>query len=410
MKMHNQKSIISTLISKPRLSPAALLVVSVLALIFSSVQVFAHTHSPVNLNSLTAEQKAILAEPRLIDTGDGKPRWVTFGETFELSEKAHMDGRCGGYFDLTDAPEIVNNDTLPMVEWFKLDLNDRPMTQASYLSDALKNLDSKSIQATVAKLSSFKNRYYQAPTGIEAAEWIASQYRSLAKSRSDVQVELFKHNAWAQPSVIATLRGQKKPDEIVVIGGHLDSINQGGWGSNSQTAPGADDNASGTATVMEVFKVLVQTGFRPDRTIMFMGYAAEEVGLRGSQEIANTFKNQGKAVVAVAQFDMTGFNGSRGNIVFMTDFVSADLTKYAAKLVDTYVKAPWSTDKCGYACSDHASWTKAGYAAIMPFETKTGEMNRAIHTTNDLIGRLDFDHALMFARLGLSFVAELSRD
>lgn len=381
--------------------PAALLFISVVALVFTTVSAFAHTQ---------VTQKAKLAEPRLIDIGDGNAKWVTFGETLALSERAHQENRCGGYFDLTDAPAVTQTEALPMVEWFKLNLADRPMTQASYLSNALSQLDSSVMKNTVAKLSSFKNRYYEAPTGVEAVDWIKSQYEQMSKGRNDVTVELFKHSKWAQPSVIATVRGQKTPNEIVVIGGHLDSINQMGFGSNTQTAPGADDNASGTATVMEVFRVLVQSGFRPDRTIMFMGYAAEEVGLRGSQDIANTFKNQNKSVVAVVQFDMTGYNGTQGKIVFMTDFVSPELTKFSGKLVDTYVKAPWATDRCGYACSDHASWTKAGYPSIMPFESSMSDSNRAIHSVKDTIDRLDFDHALIYAKLGLSFAAELSRD
>jgi leucyl aminopeptidase len=173
-------------------------------------------------------------------------------------------------------------------------------------------------------------------------------------------------------------------------------------------APGADDNATGVATVLEVFRVLVQSGFKSNRTLQFMTYAAEEVGLLGSQEIANQYNKEKKNVVGVMQLDMTGFPGSGSQVVFMTDFVSAELTQFSARLMDAYVKAKWSTDKCGYACSDHASWNKAGYPAVMPFESKFSADNKDIHTTRDVISKLDFNHSLLFARLGLSFMAELS--
>jgi leucyl aminopeptidase len=78
--------------------------------------------------------------------------------------------------------------------------------------------------------------------------------------------------------------------------------------SNPSTsgAPGADDNASGIAVVTETLRAIIASGFKPKRTIKFIGYAAEEVGLRGSKAIAQDYKNQGLNIVGVAQFDMVG--------------------------------------------------------------------------------------------------------
>jgi leucyl aminopeptidase len=67
-------------------------------------------------------------------------------------------------------------------------------------------------------------------------------------SRSDITVSLFKHS-WGQPSVIARIKGAgPNADEVVIIGAHEDSTNGGG----SKRSPGADDDASGTSTVLEV--------------------------------------------------------------------------------------------------------------------------------------------------------------
>jgi leucyl aminopeptidase len=277
-----------------------------------------------------------------------------------------------------------------------------------YLDSSLALLDASRVSDTVKQLSSNRNRYYRSSYGVQAAKWIADQFRDLARSRSDVKVELFSHS-FEQPSVIASIAGQgPHKNEIVVIGGHEDSINQSAFGSREMTAPGADDNASGVATVLEVFRVLLQSGFKPDRTLMFMTYAGEEVGLLGSQDIANRFRNEGKSVVAVMQLDMTGFPGAGNQVVFMTDNVSPELTKFSQKLMDTYVRVRWSTDRCGYACSDHASWNRAGFSAVMPFEATMSTDNKDIHTTRDLIGKLDFNHGLAFMKLGLAFMSELS--
>ncbi len=354
------------------------------------------------------------SELRLIDRGDGQSSWMTRDQTFKIGKAAHNDSRgdfhrCGGYFDLTDAPILLDRMPSGASKWFNIKLADRQLTQGNFLKTALPLIDASHLQQTVQKLSSYANRFYQSQNGVDSAQWIADEFTKMAANRSDIKVELFKHTKWKQPSVIVTVTGKTKPNEIVVLGGHEDSVNQGVFGpSATGAAPGADDNATGVATVMEAFRVLIDTNFSPDRTIKFMTYSGEEEGLLGSQDIANTFKNQKQNVVAVAQFDMTGFPGAGDQIVFMTDFVNPELTQFSQKLVDTYVKIKWSTDKCGYACSDHASWNKAGYSSVMPFEATMDTDNKAIHTPQDKIELLDFNHSLAFAKLAFSFMAELS--
>jgi leucyl aminopeptidase len=381
----------------------------VASLVTSSASVFAHnTHLVIPKTDQVAQ--AFLNEVHLIDRGDGQAQWMPMREAMKLSQKAHESGRCGGFFDLTDQPEQFALPAVPFgVQQFTLALSERSMTQGRYLAGAINQIDMGAVQASVKKLSSYRNRYYQSDTGVQAANWIASEFKRLGQGRNDVQVELFAHK-WKQPSVIATIKGSSRANEIVVIGGHEDSINGSAWGSLNMDAPGADDDASGVATILEIFRVISQSGYQPERTLKFMTYAAEEVGLRGSQDIANQFKQQGQTVVAVTQLDMTAYPGAGAQVVFMTDFVNPDLTKFSQRLMDTYVKAKWGVDKCGYACSDHASWTKAGYPAIMPFESTTKGMNGAIHTTKDLISALDFAHGSHFAKLGLAFMAELGKD
>jgi leucyl aminopeptidase len=224
----------------------------------------------------------------------------------------------------------------------------------------------------------------------------------MAQGRSDIKVDFFAHPNFKQPSVIAEIRGNgPEKDEVVVIGGHLDSIAR-------DVSPGADDNASGTATVMETFRHLVETGFAPNRTILFMGYAGEEEGLLGSGEIAAWFRNKGRKVVGVLQFDMTMYPGSAPRITFITDHTNPDLTKFTERLSDEYVKAKWIEDRCGYACSDHASWTRAGFASAFPFETAFHDYNPDIHTARDTTANLSASHGLNYLKLGLAFAVELS--
>ena len=273
-------------------------------------------------------------------------------------------------------------------------------------------LQSSNIRETIERLSTdFNNRYYGHPTGRAAAEWIRDLWQGYATGRDNVTVELVEHS-WTQPSVVLTLEGAYYPDEIVVLGGHLDSISSGS--SNPDfLAPGADDNASGIATLSEVARVLLTQGFQPSRTVQIMGYAAEEVGLLGSRDIADAYQAAGANVVGVLQLDMTAFNGSPEDIGLLSDFTNSDLTAFVSQLVDTYQPELASVSTaCGYGCSDHASWHREGYPAAMAFESRFGQHNSSIHSTGDTLTTLgnSADHALKFSRLALAFAVEISTD
>ena len=178
-------------------------------------------------------------------------------------------------------------------------------------------------------------------------------------------------------------------------------------------APGADDDASGIAGLTEVLRVMAASGYKPRRTIKLIAYAAEEVGLRGWQNIAQEYKKTGSNVVGVMQLDMTNFKGSDKDIYIFTDYTSEPQNQFLVKLLQAYL--PTLTvgyDKCGYACSDHAAWHAQGYATSMPFESEIRKDNPHIHTANDTLANSGSQstHALKFARLAAAFAVELGSE
>lgn len=332
-------------------------------------------------------------------------------ERAEISHLAHEEHkRCGGYFAFKTQEEALR-----FVKESKENLNinslltDYRINQEEQVKKAIANAQESSMRSVIDKLSSFNNRYYKSETGVQSQEWLKEYWTGLTSARSDISVELFSHSSFPQPSVIATIKG--KSDDVIVIGGHADSI-AGWWGRTNAHAPGADDNASGTATVTEILKVLSESGYQPEKTIKFMAYAAEEVGLLGSKDIAQSFKRAGVNVVGVLQLDMTNFNGSNDDITLITDYTNEAQNNFLGTLIDTYLTdLSWGRDTCGYACSDHASWTSQGYPASIPFETRKNDMNGRIHSSGDTLDYMGgtADHALKFAKLGLAFVIELDR-
>jgi leucyl aminopeptidase len=216
-------------------------------------------------------------------------------------------------------------------------------------------------------------------------------------------VRAVTHNSTRQNSVALRIEGAERPNEIVVLGGHLDSVNWSYFGEKND-APGADDNASGSAANLEALRILLAQG-RPQRTIEFFWYAAEEVGLNGSNEIATEYRNQKKDVVAVLQLDMTLFPGKGvGTIGNVTDFTTGWLRDLLVEMNTHYIKARLIDDKCGYACSDHASWYQKGYSTLMPFESDTNSMNNRIHTKDDRMSpAMSLRHAAMFSKIAVSY-------
>jgi hypothetical protein len=108
---------------------------------------------------------------------------------------------------------------------------------------------------------------------------------------------------------------------------------------------------------------------------------------------------------------MTNYQGSDRDIWLMNDFTSAAQNAFLGRLIDAYVGATWGLDACGYACSDHASWHRAGVPASMPFEARMRDRNRAIHTRRDTLETSDANaaHAVKFARLAAAYAIELGK-
>jgi leucyl aminopeptidase len=276
----------------------------------------------------------------------------------------------------------------------------------------LAQMEEARIGATIGQLSAFVNRYYTSTHGIEASNWLRRHWAELAGAHAGITVAQYAHAGYGQQSVIATIAGSDRAAEVIVLGAHLDSINTGS-SREGAVAPGADDDASGVAGLTEVLRVLAASGYRPRRTIKFIAYAAEEVGLRGSQDIARDFRKNKVDVVGVLQLDMTNYKGSGKDIYLISDYTDAQQNQFLGKLVESYLPTlTVGADRCGYACSDHAAWTAQGFATSMPFESMLGQDNPAIHTKNDTWAGSGSQaaHALKFTRMAGAFAVELGSE
>lgn len=334
----------------------------------------------------------------------------------KLSAAIHKElKRCGGF--MAHASEEEGRQALAKANAMQpLALaTSRPsyaIDNQSTVNGVLPALQASNIAQTIIDLSNFANRYYRTTNGANASNWLAQKWTTLAAGRSDISVAQFTHAGYNQKSVIMTINGTDNGSEVVVMGGHLDTINMSGNGETSRS-PGADDDASGIASLTEAARAMIAAGYKPRRTIKIIGYAAEEAGLLGSKDIAANFKANNVNVVGVLQLDMTNYRGSAKDIWIYTDYTDSQQNTFLTSLISAYTPTVTvGTSACGYACSDHASWHNQGYPASFPFETLDGQDNPHIHTANDTYANSgnQADHALKFAKLAAAYAVELGSD
>ena len=291
------------------------------------------------------------------------------------------------------------------------------ISEQAFITTALNDVDVKEIEKTILMLEDFKTRYHTRQEANNAVLKLKEVWVKMIADagRTDVFVRIVDHVNTPMKSLILTFNGIEKKDEFVIIGGHVDSTV--GWNANQTFAPGADDNASGIATITEVLRVLLKNNFKPQRTTEIMAYAAEEIGLVGSKEIAQKYASENKNVIGYVQFDMTNYKGSTKDVILMTDaYCDANLNSFLMQLMDEYNTTglhqfTYDTSKCGYGCSDHFSWYENGFAATLPFEAKMGEDNPNIHTTGDTYAFMGSTstHAAKFTKLGIEYVVEAAK-
>jgi len=210
------------------------------------------------------------------------------------------------------------------------------------------DLSKSNMKKNLKHFTSFHTRYYKSQTGIDSAEWLYDQVSNVVEdsgaSEHGATVEKFDH-PWGQFSIIARIPGQT--NNTVVLGAHQDSINL--FLPSILAAPGADDDGSGTVTILESLRALLRSEAiakgEAENTIEFHWYSAEEGGLLGSQAVYAKYKKDMREVKAMLQQDMTGFvqgtldAGLEESVGVIVDYVDQGLTNFIKEVITTVSSA-----------------------------------------------------------------------
>lgn len=248
------------------------------------------------------------------------------------------------------------------------------------------------------------------PGNAQAAEFIADHFRAIGLEPvgEPVDGEPSYFQTFALPGGMGTTRNvvgllpgwdPERSDEIVVIGAHMDHVGtseqEPDVGRQTPTPQqdredriwnGADDNASGTSTVMEVARAMTAAGYRPRRSILFMLFSAEEWGLNGSAHYVDNTLFPRENHVAMINLDMVGRNpdrpvsfGGTGTAAEWTGLAEAAVEGLGMRIAPSEGVSPGS---------DHYSFARSGIPAVHIFTSFHAEYHRPA----DHVDLLAIDH------------------
>lgn len=328
----------------------------------------------------------------------------------------------------------------------------------------VKKVSKDSLQSNVEKLVSFGTRHTMSATtdkdkGIGAARnWVLSKFRDYAQN-SGGRMEVFLQDQDVQPdgkrinkvtnlgNAIALLKGTDPADKrIIIISGHLDSRVSEVLNS-ADYAPGANDDGSGVAAVIESARVLSKSKF--PMTILFVAVSGEEQGLLGAKMLADKAKAENWEIEAVLNNDMIGNNSfdapkndgtpklrvfSEGLSGFETEKSAArvrnfglendgsarQLARYIKEIGEKYVKnidikLIYRNDRF-LRGGDHTPFVNSGFTAVRltDYYENYDHQHQDIRTENnkkygDLIEFMDFDYLKTNTAVNVAVLANLAK-
>ncbi len=255
------------------------------------------------------------------------------------------------------------------------------------------------LRADIQALQDFRTRYASTPECEAAGSFLHGR---LQETGLTAQFQPFTFYGYPSRNVWAVIPGLTQPGQKVVVVAHYDSTS----GQPRVLAPGADDNGSGTAAVLELARLL--SGEKFDFSIVLLCVSAEEWGLYGSRAYAVQARERGDDIVGVIDLDMISFPDPSGDAV---DLYGNSASEW---LVDRFIavarsRARLRLDKVidsSMVYSDHAPFWDQGYPALCANEDSSSPY---YHTTGDTLATLDMGFAVEATRAAVAAVADLAQ-
>jgi hypothetical protein len=247
----------------------------------------------------------------------------------------------------------------------------------------------------IITLSAWSRRTGQAGN-VSAANWIATQFNAM---NLEVRQPNFQVGSSNTKNIMGIQVGQTRPDDWYLVGGHMDSVPSG-------NAPGAVDNASGCAAVIEMARIASQFSFQG--TLIFICFSGEEQGLYGSEFHADTLiseNNDDKIKVALT-LDMVGYtSNSDHELLLESSGTYQSLMNEMAQNAATYVPDLSVQTTTNYFGSDHVSYINNGMPGILSIDVDYG-IYPDYHQSSDLPENINTTQGEYIIKTNLATIAD----
>jgi leucyl aminopeptidase len=279
-------------------------------------------------------------------------------------------------------------------------------TKQDIIGELVEKTNKDSLSAFIQKLQDYGTRFCLAENRRSIATWIMNKYKSIGYENTvldsfwyDYRFEGVDYEIW-QYNVVATIQGRVNPDNNIVIGGHYDSYNR--YGNQFQVAPGADDDASGTAVTYEIARVFKENGYTPEKTMRFVSFAAEELMMSaeasGARDYAQKAYESGMKMDIMINNDMVA-NSSAGIdwVVLLGNYPGFEYVfDIGEKIGNEYTNLiVWDIN--GHQGDAYPFW-ELNFPTVYVEES---DFSPNYHTPNDLFENLNMDYCREVSKLSL---------
>ena len=252
-------------------------------------------------------------------------------------------------------------------------------------------------RADVTTLSAW-DRYSFRTEIVTARDWIQNQFVGLPGM--SVELDPFQLSGSTLDNVVGTLTGNLRPEDLIVVGGHYDAT------SPSAPSPGAEDNASGCAGVIELARVFA--AYPPPATMIFVCYSGEEQGLHGSKHQVADFIASGDddRIVTMLDMDMIGYTADAD-----LDCLLETAPEFAA-LLDPYANAAANYTTLRIVTtlnpfgSDHMPFINNGIPALLTIENDYSSYPD-YHSSNDVDANVSLEMGYQTLRMNAGALGEI---
>lgn len=300
-------------------------------------------------------------------------------------------------------PDKRERPNIPLVESKAAKGALRTTPKYRYIEGLINQVSEENIRGWVEELSAFHTRHSKSPFIDKVADTIAKRFKEIGYA--DLVHHKYTRNGYQLENIICTKPGPCCNGPTVIVCAHYDCVMEDGDDATSR-APGADDNATGIAVLMELARILVNS--KLEYSLQFAAFSGEEQGLWGSAAYAQYVKANNINVHRLINLDMLGYPDEKGTLLIEKDMgnrvpsndaQSEEFAEIMAQVAANYTNLPVKFGPI-YS-SDYMPFEARGYVVIGAFE---GGENPNYHTAEDTPNKLNYRYTVDIARAVLATV------